>query len=176
MRLLAFIVFTLAASVSALANGTPCGVPPQLENAEAQQTITTTVREDLGAAPVEAPFLDRARRSIDELADTFDLPRADVVDLYLFHICEALYTRGTGPDRLGQVMSRVKQALERPPEAGDEKEAAAGTEEKSASPGVMGGGAPVTDDAPDAPTTQALGTAEVENGRAPTSQEQAAET
>jgi len=114
MKLLAVVLIMLTAPPAALANGAPCGEPPKLENAEAARVIDQTVSADLGTAPVEAPFINRARESIADLIEQYGLSRAQVVELYVFHICEALYARGTGPGELSKSLSRMKQALADP--------------------------------------------------------------
>lgn len=121
MRLLAVLLIAFAMSLPALANGSPCGAPPKLENAEAARAITAAVRSDLGAAPLETSFLDQARQTVDDLVAKHDLSRAAVVARYMYHICEALYARGTDGAQLSQVLSRVQQALS---QAGAAEEAA----------------------------------------------------
>jgi len=114
MKLLIIALIALAAPDPALANGSPCGAPPKLESAEAARAIDAAVRADLGAAPVETPFLDRARQSVDELARTYGVSRADVVARYVFQFCEALYARGTDGQQLSQLIARVEDALDQP--------------------------------------------------------------
>ena len=114
MRLLVVILVALTAPFPAQANGSPCGGPPKLDNAEASRVISRTVRADLGSAPVKAPFVNRARQSIAELIEQYGLSRAQVVEVYVFHICETLYARGTGPGELSEALSRMKRVLAEP--------------------------------------------------------------
>lgn len=148
MKLLAVVLIMLTAPAAALANGSPCGAPPKLDNAEAARVIGQTVSADLGSAPVEAPFVNRARQSIAELIEQYGLSRAQVVELYVFHICKALYARGTGPGELSQALSRMKQALAEP---------APESEVESAAPEAGSNGAAARED-------DAAGTAEPGTG------------
>jgi len=141
MKLLAVVLIMLTAPAAALANGAPCGEPPKLENADAARVIGQTVSADLGTAPVEAPFINRARKSIADLIKQYGLSRAQVVELYVFHICEALYARGTGPGELSQSLSRMKQALAEPAPQPDA--------ETPAPEGESSGKAAKEDDAPE---------------------------
>jgi len=114
MRLLVILLILFAVPFPVLANGAPCGSPPKLDNAEAARAVSAAVQADLGAAPVETPFLQTARESVDALAEKYGLSRGDVVARYVFHICEALYARGTEGEALSQVLSRVEEALDAP--------------------------------------------------------------
>ena len=114
MRLLTVFLIAVSAPLSALANGAPCGSAPKLENAEAARAINSAVRADLGAGGVQEPFITRARQTVDDLAESYDLSRDQVIARYVFHICEALDARGTGSDQLSAVLSRIEQALKEP--------------------------------------------------------------
>lgn len=156
MKLLIIALIALAAPAPALANGSPCGAPPKLESAEAARAIDAAVRADLGAAPVETPFLDRARQSVDELARTYGVSRADVVARYVFHFCEALYARGTDGQQLSQLIARVEDALDQPaPDKQAERDRAPGgvdggaSERKAAAPAVGGPTEPTAEAMPD---------------------------
>jgi hypothetical protein len=143
MRLLAVLLIAFAMPLPALANGSPCGSPPTLANAEAARALSAAVRADLGAAPLETSFLEQARQTVDELAAKHDLSRAAVVARYVYHICEALYARGSEGEQLSQVLSRVQQALD--------VTAQVDKAEEDTAPGAAGGSAPMPEAQASAP-------------------------
>ncbi|WP_147361541.1 hypothetical protein [Dichotomicrobium thermohalophilum] len=158
---MAVLLILVALPFPALANGSPCGSPPKLDNTEAARAVSAAFQADLGSKPVDPPFLASARESVDAIANRYGLSRGDVVARYVFHICEALYSRGTEGEQLSQVLSRAQEALDAP---GPTKKAAAN---KTNEPVVRGGGARVSDEPETAASAQTEAPAAAETDGAP---------
>ncbi len=114
MRVLAIFAIALLMPALALADTSPCRAPASLDNAEAARAIGQSVEAQLGDAPVDLTFIDRARARIAALTARYDLPRDQIIAHYVFHTCKALNERGMEAFALKQTLARVSDGLAEP--------------------------------------------------------------
>lgn len=114
MRVLTIFAIALLAPALALADTVPCRAPASLDNAEAARAIVQSVEAQLGNAPVDLSFIDRARGQIAALTARYDLSRDQIIAHYVFQTCKALNERGMEAAALKQTLLRVSEALAEP--------------------------------------------------------------